>query len=107
MYFASVKSVKSHKRSCQRIHSALNVEVIEQPLLLQRRHNRPVRVAARRQQERMVIWSSRLNDRHADWFDVDELIGVEVEDASLEPEPERANIIELAAHLNVPWETDD
>lgn len=107
MYFASVKSVKCHKKSCQQVHSALNDEAFGQPILTQRRHNRPVRIAARRQQERMVIWSSRLNDRHADWFDADDLIGVEVEDTSLNPEPERASIVDMSVHFNVPWEADN
>ncbi len=107
LYFASVKSVKCHKRACQRAHSALNDETFGQPLLTQRRNNRPVRIAARRQQERMVIWSSRLNDRHADWFDADELIGVQIEDATLDPEPERVSLVDMSQHFNVPWEADN
>lgn len=106
LYFASVKSVKSHKKSCQRAHSALNEEVFGQPLLTQRRNNRPVRIAARRQQERMVIWTSRLNDRHADWFDVEELANVDFEDASLEAEAENPSVIDMDTHFNVPWEAD-
>lgn len=108
MYFASVKSVKGHKKSCQQeqTHSALNEETFGQPLLTQRRHNRPVRIAARRQQERMVLWSSRLNDRHADWFDEDELVNVDLEDVSLEEEAENPLIIDMNTHLNVPWEDD-
>lgn len=33
---------------------------------------RPKRIAAIRQSERMVVWTSRLNAEHIDWFDSDE-----------------------------------
>ena len=102
-YFASAKNLKLHKKACSAAHSALNVDS-NGSFLLQRRENRPVRLAARRQRERMIVWTSRLNDEHIEWVDEDDLQGVEVE------ESEASSIIQsiversISEHLNVPWE---
>jgi len=37
------------------------------------RRIQPIRIAARRQKEKMVIWRSRLQDEHVDWFDNEEV----------------------------------
>lgn len=104
MYFASVKSVKAHKRQCVAPHSALNASEFGKPILQQRRIRRPVRVAAQRQEEKMVIWSSRLNDQHVDWFDDEDLVDVEVEENPETSENDAINVIDLASHQQIPWE---
>lgn len=107
MYFASVKSVKSHKRICTNAHSALN-EVFGQPILSQRLNSRPVRVAATRAQEKMIIWTSRLDDVHADWFGEEELVNVETDEINMEPEETLSigPVIDLSRHMFIPWEDD-
>lgn len=107
VYFASVKSVKSHKRICRDPHPALN-ETFGQQLLMQRRNIRPVRVAATRQHEKMIILTSRINDEHADWFDDDELANIEIEDVPVSSDETERNetVFDLATHMNVPWEND-
>lgn len=105
LYFASVKSVKAHKRICAVPHPALN-DIFGLPILSQRRNTRPVRVAATRQKEKMIIWTSRINDEHADWFDEDELANVQTENTNDSDNVAGNEIIDLARHMNVPWEND-
>lgn len=97
--------MSEHKRFCNKpapaeINIAFGVN-----LLGQRSHRRPVRVAARKGRERLIQWTTRLNDVHADWVDVSELEGETVE----EPEPvvtDNPNIISMERILQPMWETD-
>lgn len=102
LYFASVKSVKSHQTICKANQPALTANTFGKQLLSQRRRNTPVRVAARRQQERMVIWTSRLNDQHVDWFDEEEVSNIEVQEDDDDSGPP-SNVIDIETHLQVPW----
>lgn len=78
MYFGTIKSLTLHLRICRKNHAESNTGS-NKSLLLQRKNNRPVREAANRGNERMILWTSRLNEIHVDWFDTDELEHVVVE----------------------------
>jgi len=79
LYFASIKSLKSHKRHFHR-HSTLNGAEPVVPVLKIRRRNCPVQVVAQRQNEKLVLWTTGLqNHEHADWFDTEEMDGVPAE----------------------------
>lgn len=104
MYFASVKSVKEHKKICK-VHSALNdVSRFGQPIFVAVANSRPVRVAAQRQREKMILWFGG-NDKHADWVDEDDLDGVNVVEDKGE-NLEFSNIIDPRSRLQIPWEDD-
>lgn len=62
IYFSSISSYDLHCKFC-------NKEKVVVPTRIQ-----PKRIASIRQNEKMVIWASRLNDLHIDWFDSDEIL---------------------------------
>ena len=82
--------MKQHQKICKPLQPAL-INDPEVPFLTRRRVNRPVRVAASRGRERMTIWSSRLNDNHVDWFDEDDLSGVEIVEETNESSAKQYN----------------
>ena len=66
-YHASVKSALFHTRDCHR--KSPHVATAPQP----EGKKRPVRIAARRQREMMVILRDHLNGETAEWLDVDDV----------------------------------
>ena len=68
IYHASIKSAMNHKKECHRRPAGPTQIPIEQ---VERR--RPVRIAARRQREMMVILRDHLNGETAEWLDVDDI----------------------------------
>ena len=103
-----MKSFQLHMKACNR--SAQSAPIAT-PSLAEARIIRPIRVAARRANEKMIIWKTRLNDKHCDWFDDDEV------ETNLSMEfSERQNgfdediefpIVEIDDHLSNPWTYDD
>lgn len=66
---------------------------------------RPQRLAARRQKEKMVVWTSRLNDEHCDWFDENEIDF----DQEFETQPGEnvMPLIHLDDYMQNVWENDE
>lgn len=60
VYFSTTKSLKEHQRWC-----------LKKDVCVETKRIRPKRVAAVRQNEKLIVWTSRLNDEHADWVDND------------------------------------
>jgi len=73
LYHATLKSLAAHRRLCKSKSSQRSTS--NDPPIIPR--VRPQRIAAKRQKEKMVIWTSRLNDKHVDWFDEDEVEVIE------------------------------
>jgi hypothetical protein len=96
IYHASVKSAVNHGK----VHRRTSLAVIPQEL----EKKRPVRVAARRQREMMVVLRDHLNNESAEWLDVDEidLDRQEPEQQTLAAMPVIDNIQQWAA--KIPWE---
>lgn len=67
LYHASVKSALSHSRDCHRT-TAPSTVIAAQP-----EKKRPVRIAARRQREMMVVLRDHLNGETAEWVDTEEI----------------------------------
>ena len=65
IYHASVKSAVNHAKVHRRSSSSALIPQLEK--------KRPVRVAATRQREMMVILRDHLNNESAEWLDVDEI----------------------------------
>lgn len=63
IYHGTKKSLAKHLRICSKkiLLKKKTVETVKK--------SRPKRLAAVRQQEKMVVWCSRLNAEHVDWFD--------------------------------------
>lgn len=99
IYHASVKSLKAHEKYCKTLH--LHPTSSQRSTIT--RQIRPVRVAARRQKEKMVVWKSRLNDEHVDWFDEDE---VETADDKIDQRETSCtfNIVDIKEHMQNEWE---
>lgn len=75
IYHASIKSAQAHAKACHPVRANRGdrgVQNISQAQPVQRL--RPVRVAARRQREMMVILRDQLNMETAEWRDEDELV---------------------------------
>ena len=66
IYHASVKSAVNHVK----VHRRTSFGVIPQEIIEKKR---PVRVAARRQREMMVVLRDHLNNESAEWLDVEEI----------------------------------
>lgn len=64
---------------------------------------RPQRIAAKKQQERMAIWTTRLNDQHVDWFDNDE---IEFSESLENNDTDESTIpvIEMDDYMRNPWQ---
>lgn len=63
IYHALMKSLKNHYKLCKSQHTTSRENII-QDIPTASKPMRPVRVAAKRQKERVLIWKSRLNDKH-------------------------------------------
>lgn len=106
IYHATVKSLNSHKSFCnmKNVHSTLNADVVA----LSSPRIRPIRVAARRQHEKMVVWKARLQGDHVDWFDVDDL---DLEHVDLPPvdgvNPNCIPLINMDNYMEQVWEADN
>lgn len=67
---------------------------------------RPKRLAAVRQAEKMVVWSSRLNAEHVDWFDEDDeetSVG-QMTLPSSENDHNTIPIIDLEKRMSLQWQ---
>lgn len=62
VYFAPGKSLKAHKTYCGKDNSALNLN-LPSDLFLNQERVRPVRIAARRPRDLMIVWRIRLKIR--------------------------------------------
>lgn len=94
-YYATQKSLKEHHKIC-------NPSV---KLKAERISQRPVRIAAARQKEKMVVWKSVLNDENVDWFDDDELDKDEIEGGTgSTQDDDKLPIVSITAHMQNPWE---
>lgn len=86
------------------VHSTLNADVVA----LSSPRIRPIRVAARRQHEKMVVWKARLQGDHVDWFDVDDL---DLEHVDLPPvdgvNPNCIPLINMDNYMEQVWEADN
>jgi hypothetical protein len=109
IYHATKKSLIAHRRICKingaetdTPHSTLNGT---QSAICKR--VRPLRVAAQRQKEKMIIWTSRLNDKHVDWFDEDEVeLGID-QDTNVSVENDTSVIIpviEMDDYMQPIWQ---
>ena len=79
------------------------------PILSERKHQRPVRVAAVRARERMLIWASNLNEEHIDWLNVDELEDTQVTDAITTSDDrldDNIPIVEIEEYMAPVWEDE-
>lgn len=79
------------------------------PILLERKDQRPVRVAAVRARERMVIWTSNLNDEHIDWLDIDELEDAElIDDITTSDDclDDNIPIVQIEEYMAPVWEDE-
>jgi len=69
IYHASIKSALSHTKACHPKTAPPAVIMKIQPV----EKRRPMRIAARRQREMMVILRDHLNGETAEWLDVDDI----------------------------------
>lgn len=95
-YFSSMKSVNEHLKFC-----------VKNTTVQAKQKVRPLRVAAKRQKEKMIVWTSRLNDQHADWFDNDEIedddeLNNYTSDVQISTDP--MPIVPMDLFLQCPWE---
>lgn len=103
VYFASVKSIKEHKRICNQLAPDGEMDQFGTSSLRNRSNRRPVRVAARRGNQMLTLWTNRLNDLHSDWMDNDELQDQVVEE--IEPNPSvNGNLLDMNKYMETPWE---
>jgi len=108
LYHSSVKNLKAHQKICRRAKAVSSESVaVSTSTLNSRRIQRPVRVAAQRQREKMVIWTTRLNDYHVDWFDQDEVESVEIIWTDSNISDSDIPYVDLSSHLEVVWENCD
>lgn len=73
------------------------------------RSSRPKRLAAIRQREKMVIWCSKLNAEHVDWFDDASDNEVDVQNLSLAELKTNDNILpvyELDRVMENKWDNE-
>lgn len=103
IYHGTKKSLISHRSACRRSHPTM---VSAQPAPADsNRKLRPQRLAARRQKERMVVWTTRLNDEHCDWFDEND---VElVNELETQTGESVMPIFHIDDHMQNRWEDDE
>ncbi len=100
IYHASVKSALNHAKVHRRTFAVTREELPKK---------RPVRVAARRQREMMVVLRDHLNNESAEWLDVEELDLDRMQEVTpLEQQPLAAMpvIDDLQQWSANPWEED-
>lgn len=86
---------KRAKKSCDKTQEKSSLSV------------RPKRLAAIRQGEKLVVWTTRLNDEHADWFDNEDSDVEDVCDHILACSQNVIPVIDLDAYMRNPFENDD
>ncbi|XP_042896686.1 uncharacterized protein [Parasteatoda tepidariorum] len=89
IYFASLTCLKDHKKICK---SPLQINKV-----------RPVRVAARREKELLVILRNQESEDHAEWIE-DDLVDEENLNFSSVADESNAELVSLEKHLECPWE---
>lgn len=106
LHHATKKSLSSHVKICTaNFNNAASSAFQRQPACNTRFSSRPVRVAAKRQHEKMIIWTSGLGDSHIDWVDDDELVGVTsfIEDNDPLSGPD-VPVVDIRSTIPVIWE---
>lgn len=102
IYHASIKSAISHTKEC---HPRTAAAIVSAPPTEDRR--RPVRVAARRQREMMVILRDHLNGEAAEWLDAED---IDIDSANHQQESSAAEGVPIIGNIQqwtqVPWEDD-
>jgi hypothetical protein len=101
LYHSSIKSLKKHFKICRVQKPYLHPTLDDTNPIKENR--RPVRIAAQRQKEKMVIWKSRLDDEHVDWFDDDDEIQCE-QNIDHQPQEQTIPVFDIAEHMNNIWE---
>ena len=106
IYHATKKSLTAHVKECkkhlQQTTNALQPTLVESILP----RIRPKRTAAKRQREQMVVWTSRLNDEHVDWFDEEEV--EETEDINHSKTGESVlPVLDMDYVMSSEWEDDE
>lgn len=103
IYHATKKSLVVHRSMCKKSHTTK--PAVQPAPADNTRLVRPQRLAARRQKEKMVVWTSRLNDEHCDWFDENEIDF----DQEFETQPGEnvMPLIHLDDYMQNVWENDE
>lgn len=103
IYHGTKKSLIFHRRQCKKRKTPPTSKAVE-PATVVIPRMRPQRLAARRQQERMIVWTSRLNDQHVDWFDENELDISDIEGNVTEAGENPMPVIDIDNYMKNPWE---
>jgi hypothetical protein len=99
IYHASIKSATSHTNECHKAAPNMIPPPVEE-------HGRPVRVAARRQREMMVILRDHLNGEVAEWIDAEYIdTGAEHQEDEVSAQGAAVPLIgNIQQWADTPWE---